>query len=79
MFPFVQSPNGLMVLHPIYEDEEERCYFRRRASVQAVSMTIAMFLERLNSRKTLGMVQKICLHFMLDYSWDWNLLHKAVT
>ncbi|KAL5467452.1 hypothetical protein EMCRGX_G031677 [Ephydatia muelleri] len=37
VFPFVQSPNNLMALHPIYEDEEERCYFRRRASVQAYS------------------------------------------
>ena len=37
VFPFVQTPNGNMELHPIYEDEEERCYFRRRASVQAVS------------------------------------------
>jgi hypothetical protein len=27
-------------LHPVYEDEEGRCYFRRTASTAAVSMSV---------------------------------------
>ncbi len=40
--PFVPNPSVdriVLQLHPVYEDEEERCYFRRTASVQAVSYT----------------------------------------
>ncbi len=38
--PFVPDPTiekTILQLHPVYEDEEERSYFRRTASVQAVS------------------------------------------
>ena len=43
ILPFCKDPTVdpcVLQLHPVYEDEEGRCYFRRSASLQPVSLII---------------------------------------